>query len=460
MLFPELSVRKGVIRNLASQLFTRLFSNIGVRLLQVPILLQVLGGDAYGRWLLLSTVPAWLTLSHLGFGTVAGNEILISVSSGDEKKANTLYATSWKMALLCSMILIPLVVAATAGLPIEDWVGMGSGKAWEVRASLCCLCLSVVISLFTDIFSMRLRAGRRSDTASYLLGFQLWMELFLIWWWTRDGSEFWRLGLANLVSTITCLVLTVVAGWRLLPNLRLQMRLGSGKDIVRLFRKSMHYQMLPLGHAVILQGQLLVVNGCLGTAAVALFSTARTFVRLASQTTELVNHSVWPELSRLFGKGDISKAARLHRLSVSVAFTAICLICLLLYWTGIPVYTWWTKSILSIDKGLLFCFLVSVPLTALWYTSSIVHLSYNRYESLAYRYLLAASLSLAACYVLSIYWGLKGAAISTLLCDVMMIPFVIATSLQLTHDRLPGILSRIWQDALAVIPSIHSVRRS
>lgn len=386
----EWSVGSGVIRNLASQFFTRFFSNIGVRLLQVPILLHALGGEDYGRWLVLSTVPAWLTLANTGFGTVAGNEMLMSVSSGDMGRGRTLYAASWMTALITSLVLLPLVLVGTLCLPVEQWVGLGSDRAWEVRSGLCCLCLSVLLSLFTDVLALRLRAGRRSDMAAYLLGLQLWIELLLIWWVLGRGAGYDLLGLANLASSLVCLFMTAWAGRGLLPDLRLDWGSASREDVFKLFRKGLHYQSLPVGHALILQGQLVAVHACLGSTAVALFGTTRTLVRLASQTTELVNHSVWPEFSRLFGLGELARAARLHRISVMASLGSVLLLTGVLSLFGSRIYGFWTDDILSIDTRLLLCFLVAVPLNACWYTSSMVHLSCNRYEGLSRRYLAAA----------------------------------------------------------------------
>lgn len=442
----EFSVGSGVLRNLASQFFTRFFSNIGVRLLQVPILLHALGGDDYGRWLVLSTVPAWLTLANMGFGTVAGNEMLMSVSAGDMGHGRTLYAASWKTALITSLLLLPPVLVGTLCLPVERWVGLASDRACEVRVGLCCLCLSVLLSLFTDVLSLRLRAGRRSDTAAYLLGLQLWVELSLIWYVLERGAGYDLLGLANLASTLVCLVMTAWAGRGLLPELRLEWRSASRRDVIALFRKGLHYQSLPVGHALILQGQLVAVHACLGSTSVAVFGTTRTLVRLASQSTELVNHSVWPEFSRLFGRDELARAARLHRISVMASLGSVLLLAGFLALFGSRIYGFWTDEILRIDTRLLLCFLPAVPMNACWYTSSMVHLSCNRYEGLSRRYLAAAGLTLAACYLLTLSFGLEGAALSTIIADAIMIPFVWSVSLRLTGDSMKGMAGRLRGD--------------
>ena len=71
MIMPSIPyIRPAVARNLLSQIWTRGISNIGVRLLQVPLLLSALGQEDYGRWLVISIITAWPGLAHPGLAYV------------------------------------------------------------------------------------------------------------------------------------------------------------------------------------------------------------------------------------------------------------------------------------------------------------------------------------------------------------------------------------------------------
>ena len=59
--------------------------------------------------------------------------------------------------------------------------------------------------------------------------------------------------------------------------------------------------------------------------------------------------------------------------------------------------------------------------------------------------------SLAACYGLTLQIGLVGAALATLAADLVMIPFVMKRSLQLTRDSFPGIAGRLRSDLLTAV---------
>jgi hypothetical protein len=108
------------------------------------------------------------------------------------------------------------------------------------------------------------------------------------------------------------------------------------------------------------------------------------------------------------------------------------------------LFGWWTGHGLQLPVPLLVCFLLPIPFNALWFTSSVVHAAGNRHEGLAARYLIATSMSLLACAALAYFVGLPGAAVSTLVIDLLLIPYVVNGSLKMTDDSfhafLPGML--------------------
>ena len=74
----------------------------------------------------------------------------------------------------------------------------------------------------------------------------------------------------------------------------------------------------------------------------------------------------------------------------------------------------------------------------MWLTSSVVLTATNTHEPLAWRYLISAVINLPVCYGLSLAFGLHGAAISAMLVDLALIPFVLRASLRMTRDNFRG----------------------
>jgi O-antigen/teichoic acid export membrane protein len=439
-------IRPAVARNLVAQVWTRLISNVGVRLLQVPLLLSVFGQDDYGRWLVISIIPAWLTLLNMGTGTVAGNDLVIQVASGDLNAARKTFADAMSLTLRIVGYSIPLVAVFTFILPEFLLTDISGSQRNQAALGLLLLCISVLITFISDIHATRLRAAGKADIAAFLLGGQLWLELVFILLTIYIAPRLDLLGAANLISTMVYVLVTWILSRRMLPGIRYVKALSDRAGRWSLFKKGAIYQSLPLGHAIILQGQILVVHQTMGAASVAVFSTARTLVRLISQGLEMVNHSVWPEMSRLFGQRDLKGLARLHRTSVSTALFLSSGGAILLWFMGPWLYATWTHRMLDIDQGLLLPLLLTIPVGSFWYTSSMVALSSNHYEGLAKRYLAASVIAHLCCWWFSMAFGLPGTALSTLIADAIMIPYVFGQSLRLTGDDRPGLLKRFTSD--------------
>lgn len=68
-----------------------------IQLVSVPVFLRFWGPSLYGEWLLLSTVPTYLSLTDMGFGSVAGNDMTMRVAAGDRTGALRSFQSAWVM---------------------------------------------------------------------------------------------------------------------------------------------------------------------------------------------------------------------------------------------------------------------------------------------------------------------------------------------------------------------------
>jgi O-antigen/teichoic acid export membrane protein len=246
-----------------------------------------------------------------------------------------------------------------------------------------------------------------------------------------------------------------------MPELRFSFRDIDVGKLGFLFRKGVAFQAFPLGDALNLQGALLIVQYALGPGAVAIFGSMRTLVRSVNQITAVISQAVWPEMTHLLGARDFKRASRLYRASVGFSLLlALCATVFLLLF-GHPIYTAWTRGCLTFPQGLLSIFLLAIPFNTLWMTSSIIHLSHNQHEGLAARYLAANILGVFACFVLTVRFGLYGAAISTVVVDLTIIPFTLRTAAKITGDTVAGVLTRCWPDVYVVCSNVatSSLRR-
>ncbi|HEY3323837.1 MAG TPA: lipopolysaccharide biosynthesis protein [Planctomycetota bacterium] len=407
-----------------------------IQLCSVPVFLEYWGVTLYGEWLVLSAVPSYLTICDLGFCRGSANEMTIQVAAGDKARALETFQSTWVMISVVSCALGVLSILLVMILPIAQWFHGDSLTAHDIAVVLIVLTLYVLL----DQQAHLLLAGFRCEMR-YALGSVLFNAIRL--------AEFVTLCLA-----VICGAGPVAVAWTLLLSrfagivlLRLALKSYSAWLVygwrhfrMRVLREMMvpalGFFCIPVGHALSLQGMLMLIGALCGPAAVVVFSTARTLTRWGFQMTNMISISFSPEISRAWGIRDLQLTRKLHNRCV---FAAVGLTSLVL--AGLAVFgEWamalWTHKHVEFDGPLFNALLLSVLVSSLWYSSAVVPMATNRHQKLAVFFLVTTLLSLALARFLVPAWNVSGAAYALLAGDLAMAVYVLYTSArQLNEER-------------------------
>ncbi len=439
---------KALIKNFLAGSFGK-FATIFHRIFSVSLLLRSFTAEQYGIWVLLSSLPSWLSLANMGFGTVTGNAVTMAVARDDWITARKHYSNA--------IILVTTVVGSGLALvsliltfcPANFFSSYRISEN-EVKWTLFFLSANVLVSFYCEIFGGRLRAAGKAYVVMSVNGFRPILEVAAIFLALTFLPSFALMAAGSFLVALLHIGVLFVLGSRALPALGFNFSLLNSTTIREIWQKGFAFTAFPLGNALLFQGNILVVQWLLGPAFVALFSTARTLVRSVNQCMELLNQVVWPELTILLGSGQFSRAARLHRLSVSVSLlSALAVVGLLILW-GRTLFAHWTDSILTLSPSLLLVFLIPIPFNALWFTSSVVHAACNEHEGLAKLYLAACLCSVVLGIVGILFFGIYGAALSSVVADIWLIHYVFCKSMRITHDNPRYFFRNLLADAKGV----------
>jgi len=396
----------------------------------------------------------------MGFGSVSANAMSIAMANGDVSGARKILSSTVALVFGISIAGIILVISIAPFIPWESFVHLPASRHRELVYTMIWLCSAVFLSFTTDVLSGRFRAARRAHLSMLLDSFKPWLELILMAIALNFSIRYDYLALSLLASLLVYLFINTWLSGRSLPALAFSFKDIEVSQFKVLLKKGVAFQAFPLGNALLFQGNLLVVQTILGPIAVALFATARTMVRSINQVMEMVNAIIWPELSILIGTNNLVKAARLHRIAVGFTFivSVVCVLILSLF--GHSIYELWTRKAIYLPQHLLVLFLLPIIFNAVWYTSSVVHTSSNQHEGLALRYLIACTLAIIACGVLSYYFGVEGAALSTLTVDLLLIPYVLRRSLELTGDTVNQFIAGLCTEIKAAPLMLNQLIRN
>lgn len=415
--------RRRVLLGIVSMGYGKLVSAV-IQLALVPILASAWGLPLYGQWLLLSTIPVFLTASDFGFGSAAGNQLIAEVARGELDEALTTFQSAQGVILACSLAMLAAALAVCFLLPGRVIDASGGMVADETRRVLAVLCLYGVIGLQGGLFMAVMRSvGAFARSTTLEASIQLAEGLAVIAVVLLGGNPM-RAALAYLVVRsigVGCHVLMAKGHARWL-------RLGydhARRAVMRgLLRPALAAMMLPLSQAGYLQGTALAVGAAGGAGTVPIFTALRTLSRVGLQLLMTINLPVLPEFTAEHARGNrgwlASVTGGMASLNLGVGLVSGLGMALL----GNFVLQIWTKGAIQAPEAMILLSAVSLVLAILWNPLSNLLVAVNRHEKFTYLFALAAFCSVGLTFLFVRHWGLSGAALANLGLDALMFAIV------------------------------------
>jgi O-antigen/teichoic acid export membrane protein len=415
-----------------------------IQLIQVPVFLHFWSVPLYGEWMIVNSIPAYLSFSNAGFGTVAGNEMTMMVARDDLESALRVFQSCWWLiAALCTAF-IALLSGVLYFLPARYFLRFTAISSSDIKWIIFYLGVSVLLGQLEQLLQSAYRCIGRYPFGSLVktimsLGAFAGMIVAVI---LGSGPRVTALvfSVANVAGTLLLCILVrrdipwIRYGWR-------HARLG---EIRKLVRPAIAFMGFPIGNALNLQGTLLAVGYALGPVAVVTFSTARTVSRVALQMVQMINSTFEPEMTIAFGSHNYNLTRTLLRRACQLALIFAIVVVIIMMSFGPWFLTHWTGGRVPPSRPLLTILLLSVISYSLWSTGSTLMTSTNQHQRLAAYYMFGTGLTCVLCFVLAHYYGLYGAAASLLVSEIVMNLYVIPACLRISHDTMPAFLASLF----------------
>jgi O-antigen/teichoic acid export membrane protein len=423
------SLKRRLIAGFGANTFSRLSTTL-TQIFSVPVFLSHWGVHLYGEWILLNTIPSYLGLSDVGFGSVAGNEMTMLAAAQDFDQALVVFQSVWVLTTVITSLLGLLLIATVWLLPLGAWLNMHAISGPDARLIVLLLGLAVLLGMQETLFQAAFRCVGKYPLGTMAKSLVV-LAAFLS---TMVGVALHLTPVPVTVLYVAVNAVGVVALWFLLrrevPWIRFGIRHAQWAVIRRLTGPALSYMSFPLVNALNFQGILVVIGYVLGPIAVVTFNTARTISRSAAQGMNLINNSIWPEMSAAFGVGAMDIARMLHRRACQISLF-LCLGITL----GVAILGDWIWKIWTVGK---------VPLAT------------NQHQRMARAVLASTCLALVLAWLLMHVssLGLRGAVLALLAGDIFTAVYVLRESLSLLGDDFGdfarsmldlSLLNRLWR---------------
>lgn len=399
-----------IISGFGANAFGQMVS-IVIQLLSLPLFLLYWDTSTYGAWLILSAVPAYLSMADAGMVSAAGNKMTMAMGRSDTAEANRVFQSAFLfMAVVCSALAV--LVTPLALLSPLPW-----SVSLDERVALAALFYQVLLALFGGLSEAVFRA-----TGRYATGAMLSESVRLAEW---GGSALGLILFHSFAGVALCGLLVRLAGTGF--SVLFAKRGGHGilwgthfaqkKEIEIMIRPAVSFLAFPLANAFSFQGVTLVVGALFGTATVTLFTSYRTIARIAVQLTGMFSHALWPEFGRLFGHGGAPAVEKLFQHSAVLGALQAFGLSVVLYFVSPWLLHLWTHGRIEFVPNLMIWMLTYAAISGLWHVPRTVLLSTNQHIGLAGWSLAAGGLSVALAFVFGRSWQIEGVAAAMLISE-------------------------------------------
>lgn len=435
---------KGIIGNGLAQITLKVI-RVLEQLLLIPFFLTAWGAAYYGEWITLSIIPTVLAFSNFGFGSAVSNSFVLAYTGGDKQKAADINKNG---ILVVGGSIVVGAILTTAIL----WGGRSfhifENSIIPINEAILAIGLLMtgrLISFYHLLIEGYYRGARKAVLSGFLYAGCSAINLVVGFCVLYGGGGIVEYAFSQFFVTVAFTIVYFVIGRRLVNLKGFQGRYILS-EIKQIASKGMGYMMDPVWQCIYFQGTTFVVRLTLGPEAVAAFNTIRTACRSVSQIFSMVNGSIFPELQYEYGQGNMKTVHRLFRMSVLSSLLVGIVGTIFLSIFGLEIYNWWTQSQLSVTTEVWNTFVVSILFNAVWWTAMVAYPVTNKPYHFAIASITTASLSVVVSYILSVYLGLWGAVLGTMLFELVLMLYVLPDSCHLLGMKIIELFAYIKED--------------
>jgi O-antigen/teichoic acid export membrane protein len=401
--------------------WSRLAITVGTQLVLVPVYLSFWSPDTYGVWLALQTFYALSTIIGLAHLTFLENEFFRIGNSNFRMLGWTLYSSipiALSIAFVQLIIVVGLVKTHVFGLllipsNVTDQ-SLEADASWIALAQVACWML---INSISGLFVRLLCAiGHYARFDWWGFPYEILIAAIPVSVLVSGGGLL-AVGLSQVAVTFLFNLVWLIDALRITKRESITFESYNIKLGIDALRKSM-YVLLRLFMEMARQtGFRLAMLPVVGPTKLAEFSTQRTVGNTSLQCMRSVYAPLLPELMRYVRERKQRNMEGAFSILWTLLVLAICPLTVAIQ-TAMPlIFPWWTRHSFAFD-GVLLCLLSACVLVNMISLPAIAICTGNNLVSIQFK---IATIAAAVLFVLLIplthLFGIRGAAISILICE-------------------------------------------
>lgn len=406
-----------VVRRIAAALGANSFGQATIILMQLSALPLFLGkwdATTYGTWLMLTAIPAYLSMTDGGLVLAAANKATMQIAQEDTPGANRTFQSAFAFLVGAALAVSTFAAICIYLIEIPGVIRLDSKNA------LMILVAGILAAQFNGLAETILRATNRYaqgimlGNISRLLEFSGWI-IGLYYFGTFTG-----VALIGLAMRLTGLTATIIASISVPTGIAWGLSKASRSECTALLRPGLQFMAFPMANALSIQGVTLIVGHIISPAAVTIFNTYRTLSRVALQVTMVLGNSLWAEFSKFFATNKTSKLKALYQRGTITSILFSAFISIAVFLAAPYVISIWTRGAIQYDPTLLLILLICSVTAGSWNVPRVLLMAVNSHGSLATQAVIGALATVTIAFFATTHFNIYGAAASVLIVELCL----------------------------------------
>lgn len=291
----------------------------------LPVMIQFLGVQRYGLWMLAVEVTSYFGNLDLGIRTAVTYYIAHYLARGSSRQLNEVASTAlWSVSLMAAIL-------AAAGWLLA-WIypmlfDMRGQDIPEIQTAVILLMLSMAIGLPVEVLNSTLNGHRRIDigigidTGSRVAGF---IAMFVA---LTMGYGLVVLGIIQVAGRLLCLIADWIAIRRIAPGLSFNpFKYANYTCLKSLTRFGIPSLMINLGRLVTSRADLIMVGMILGPRAAGLYSIPKNLMEYASGGVIAISAACSAHFTQLYASQRTGELLKLYAKVARIIGVGVCLL--------------------------------------------------------------------------------------------------------------------------------------
>jgi len=385
-----------------------------IMVFQTPLLLNYMGNDAYGIWLLAQNIINYLTLFNLGFNSVMINQYALGDQQFKDKNFSTVFYSLLFFTVLSFLAFLLILLNLTTIFTITP------GFEFMAKNVFLLMYFVFLLNFIATYFDMLLYYISGNIIIKNVIEIVRISALFGLYF---VGVKFdwgiYNLCLVYIGVTLLFLIATLIFGLRL-SKVKLSLSNFDFKLMKSYFKPGSYYLMLGLTQVFVFNGDNLIIGSLLGTSQLTTYALSFRLSDVSIKLIRKLTDTKTPHYIALLKQKDFGKLRKIF-LKMQWPVIALSLMaCVFISIFGQDILHLWLGSEHHFDRTIIIIFALYIVVSNVYYSNWVLLNIAGEHKGLARVALLEVCVNIGLSIVLCKAFGIIGIAFATLISTTFL----------------------------------------